>query len=58
MNYYEKSKSAFINKIKENNKLTKEEWDKYAYENCLFSSNVLQFHNNVNTFEKLKRKLS
>lgn len=58
MNYYEKSKKIFINTIKENKELTKEEWDKYAFDNCLFSSNVLEFHNNVNAFEKLKRKLS
>lgn len=57
-NYYERSKNILKEKIKENKNITKEEWDKYAYDNCLFSSNVLEFHNNVNTFEKLKEKLS
>lgn len=58
MNYYEKSREIFKNKIQENKEITKEEWDKYAYDNCLFSSNVLESHSNVDTFEKLKRKLS
>ena len=58
INYYKKSEKAFKNYIKRNPNATKEEWDKYAYDNCLFSSNVLEFHNNVNTFEKLKKKLS
>lgn len=58
MNYYEKSREIFRNKIQENKEITKEEWDKYAYDNCLFSANVLEFHSNVDTFEKLKRKLS
>lgn len=58
MNYYEKSREIFKNKIQENKEITKKEWDKYAYDNCLFSSNVLEFHSNVDTFEKLKRELS
>lgn len=57
-NYYEKSKIIFINKIKENNELTKKEWDNYAKRTCLFSSNTLAFHNDVNSFEELKKKLS
>lgn len=57
-NYYERSKNILKEQIKENRNITKEEWDKYAYDNCLFSSNVLEFHNNVNTFEKLREKLS
>lgn len=57
-NYYERSKNILKEKIKENKNITKEEWDKYAFDNCLFSSNVLEFHNKVNTFEKLKEKLS
>ena len=58
MNYYEKSREIFKNKIQENKEITKEEWDKYAYDNCLFSSNVLEYNSNVDTFEKLKRELS
>lgn len=58
INYYEKSKKIFINKLKENRNITKEEWDKYAYENCLFSANTLMFHVNAKSFENLKQKLS
>ncbi len=57
-NYYEKSKKIFINKIKENRNIRKEEWDKYAQENCLFSTNTLMFHVNAKSFEDLKQKLS
>lgn len=58
MNYYEKSKKKFKEKIKANNNISKEEWDKQAQENCLFSANTLRFHANAKTFEKLKEKLS
>ena len=57
-NYYEKSKKIFINKIKENRNIRKEEWDKYAQEKCLFSTNTLMVHVNAKSFEDLKQKLS
>lgn len=44
INYYEKSKKAFKKHIKTNPYCTKEEWDKYAKENALFSANTLMFH--------------
>lgn len=58
MNYYERSKRIFVNKLKENRNITKEEWDNYAQENCLFSANTIMFHTNVESFEKLKEKFS
>lgn len=57
-NYYERSKNILKEQIKENRNITKEEWDKYAYDNCLFSANTLMFHTNAKSFEKLKEKLS
>lgn len=44
INYYKKSEKAFKNYIKRNPNATKEEWDKYAQENCLYSSQTLMFH--------------
>ena len=68
LNYYKKSEKAFAKYIKLNPHCTKEEWDKYAQENCLFSANTLMFHlfydeldeylnkKNINKFEYLKNK--
>lgn len=58
MNYYEKSKKEFKKKIKENRNINKEEWDKFAQENCLFSANTLMFHVDAKSFEDLKEKHS
>ena len=41
--------------LKKNKNITKEEWDKYAEENCLFSSFTLEAHRDVNNFEELKK---
>ena len=66
LNYYKKTEKFFKKYIKENPYCTKEEWDKYAQENCLFSANTLMFHlfhsdlidylnrKNTNKFEYLK----
>lgn len=66
LNYYKKSEKAFKEYIKINLYCTKEEWDKYAQENCLFSANTLMFKwlhedlikylnkKNINKFEYLK----
>lgn len=56
MNYYKKSLKEFKRKLKENKNITREEWDKYAYENCLFSAFTLEVHNNVDNFEDLKKE--
>ena len=56
-NYYKESKKEFKKYIKKNPDCTREEWDNYAQENCLFSAFTLECHVNANTFEELKRKL-
>lgn len=55
MNYYLRSLKEFKRKLKENREITKEEWDKYAHENYFFSSITLQAHNDVYSFNDLKR---
>ena len=55
MNYYKKSLREFKRVLKKNKNITKEEWDKYAEENCLFSSFTLEPHRDVNNFEELKK---
>ena len=66
LNYYKKSEKAFKEYVKRNPNCSKEEWDKYAQENCLFSANTLMFHlfhddlldclnkKKINKFEYLK----
>lgn len=56
MNYYKKSLKEFKRVLKKNKNITKEEWDKYAHENCLFSSFTLEAHADAENFEKLKKK--
>lgn len=55
MNYYKKSLKEFKRVLKKNKNITKDEWDKYAEENCLFSSFTLEAHRDVNNFEELKK---
>ena len=57
INYYKKSEKVFKEYIKENPDCTKEGWDKYAQENCLFSAFTLATHKNAKNFEELKRKI-
>lgn len=57
INYYKKSEKAFKEYIKKNPQCTKEEWDKYAQDNCLFSAFTLATHKNAKDFEELKRKI-
>ncbi len=57
MNYYKKSEKAFKEYIKNNPQCTKEEWDKFAQENYLFSAFTLAAHKNASSFEELKRKI-
>lgn len=54
INYYKKSEKAFKKYVKKNPNCTKEEWDKYAQENCLFSAFTLETHKNAKDFEELK----
>lgn len=58
VDFYKRSKKIFEKKLKENKEMGKEEWERFAHENCLFSANTLMFHANVKSFEKLKEKLS
>lgn len=55
MNYYKRSLKEFKRTLKKNKKITKEEWDKYAMENNLFSSITLEAHADVYNFEHLKK---
>lgn len=55
MNYYLRSLKEFKRKLKENNEITKEEWDKYAHDNYYFSSTTLEAHYDVYDFNVLKR---
>lgn len=55
MNYYLRSLKEFKRKLKENSKMTKEEWDKYAHENYFFSSMTLEAHFDVYSFNVLKK---
>lgn len=55
MNYYIRSLKEFKRKLKENSEMTKEEWDKYAHDNCFFSSTTLEAHFDVCSFNVLKR---
>lgn len=57
MNYYKKSKKILKEKIKEDRKISKTDWDNYAASNCLFSSNTLMFHVEAKSFEDLKERL-
>lgn len=66
LNYYNKSEKAFKEYIRINPYCSKEDWDKYAQDNCLFCANTLMFHlfhddlikylnkRNINKFEYLK----
>lgn len=57
MNNYEKSIKALKIKLKKEKELSKEEWDCYAKQNHLFSSNTLYAHEDVLNWEQLKKKL-
>jgi len=66
INYYKKNIKEFKRYIKKNPNCSREEWDKYAQENCLYSANTLMFHllhddliiylnkKNINKFKYLK----
>lgn len=57
INYYKKSKKAFKNYIKENPYCTREEWDKYAHNNCLFSAFTIECHVlTINTLKILEKE--
>ena len=56
MSRYRISLDIFKKILKQNPSITREEWDEYAMENCLFSAFTLEAHANVYNFEDLKKK--
>lgn len=58
MNFYENSKNILKQALKENKDLTKEQWDKYAQENCLFSAQTIMWHLEAQNWEDLKIKIN
>lgn len=44
LNYYKRSRKTFKKYIKQNPYCTKEQWDKYAHDNCLFSAFTIECH--------------
>ena len=42
-------------KLKQNEELTSEEWNKYAHENSYYSSTTLEAHINVKNWSELKK---
>lgn len=57
MNKHEKSVKILKDKLKKDKNLSKEEWDKYAKNNYLYSSNTIYAHEDVLNWEQLKKKL-
>ena len=57
MNKHEESLKVLKDKLKKENNLSKEEWDIYAKENHLFSSNTIYAHEDVLNWSQLKKKL-
>lgn len=55
MNYYKKSLKEFKRVLKKNKNITREEWDKYAIENNLFSAFTLEAHQDAEDFDDLKK---
>ena len=44
MDYLKKSKRIFINKLKKQSDLKKNDWDIYAHNNCLYSALTLEIN--------------
>lgn len=55
MNKLDESLKEFRKQLREKEKLTKSEWDDYAKENELFSSTTIMAHENVDTWNELKK---
>ena len=55
MNWYKRSIKKFKKTIRKNPNITKDEWNEYAQQNCYFSSMTLEAHNDVYSFEDLKK---
>ena len=57
MNRYEESVKALKDRLKKYTDLSKEDWDIYAKNNHLLSSNTIYAHEDVLNWEQLKKKL-
>lgn len=57
-NYYKESKKEFKKYIRKNPYCTREEWDKYAHENCLFSAFTISCHEITDNTLKILQKQS
>ena len=55
MNWYKRSLKKFKRIIRKNPKITREEWNEFASQNCYFSSMTLEAHHEgIYDFESLK----
>lgn len=54
MSMYDKSIKEFKRAVRRNPNITKQEWDKYASDNMLYSSLVLEDKKYVKSFKELK----
>ena len=57
MNIYKRSFKQFKKIVRKNPTITKEEWDKFAMENVLYSFVTLEAHTDTYSFEELKCKI-
>lgn len=57
LNYYERSIKELRKRIKEDYKLTQEEWDTYAKNHALYSSITLCAHKEAENWEQLKLEM-
>ena len=48
---------SYINNVRKNKKITREEWDEYAHNNCLFSAFTIACHKDAYSFKELIRKI-
>lgn len=57
INYYKKSLKELKKYVRKNKKITREEWDEYAHNNCLFSAFTIACHKDAYSFKELIRKM-
>lgn len=57
IDWYQRSKDEFLRKLRENPRMSREEWEEYAHNNCYFSSFTLAAHILTDwEWEKISRK--
>ena len=57
MNYYEKSIKELKKIVRQNPKITREEWDQYAHDNVFYSAITIMAHKEVENWESLKKQI-